>query len=90
MFANTSRLARVRIDPRYRAHLRKDRKLPRNRNLQVYRERAERWRVAATNVDPGATQDAYLMLAEGYTELADFIELNRRNRDISADRSSDG
>jgi hypothetical protein len=64
--------------------------LPRNRDLRVYRQRAELWRVAAAKVPPGATQDAYLMLAEGYTELADFIELDRLNQDISADRPSDG
>jgi hypothetical protein len=48
--------------------------MPRNRNVQVYRERAELWRVAAAKVAPGETQETYLMLAEGYTDLANRIE----------------
>jgi hypothetical protein len=64
--------------------------MPGNWDPLVYRERAEQWRVAAAKMAPGETQDAYLTLAEGYTNLADLIERDRLDRDVGPDRPLQG
>ncbi len=56
--------------------------MPGTWNPQVYRERAEHWRVEAARMAPGPAQDGCLTLAEGYTNLADLIERDRLDRDI--------
>jgi hypothetical protein len=59
-----------------------------NWNPQVYRERAEHWRVEAAKIAPGAAQDACLELADGYTNLADLIQRDRLEGDIRLGRPS--
>jgi hypothetical protein len=62
--------------------------MPDNGSPELYRERAEHWRVLAAKIPPGATRDAYITLADGYAKLADQIERNKSDRSIGPDRPS--
>ena len=51
--------------------------MPGNWEPQVYRERAQQWHEAAATLPPGPTKDAYLVIAEGYANLAKLIERDK-------------
>jgi hypothetical protein len=50
--------------------------MPDNWDPQVYRERAQQWRDSAATNPPGDTRNAQITLAEGYENLARFIEID--------------
>jgi hypothetical protein len=48
--------------------------MPGDWDPQVYRDRAQQWRDAASELPPGPTKDAYIVTAEGYAKLAELID----------------
>jgi hypothetical protein len=56
--------------------------MPGNWNPQEYRERAQRWLAEADKMPPGKTREACITTADGYSNLADLIERDGRNRSI--------
>ena len=54
--------------------------MPGSWDPQVYRDRAQQWRGAASELPPGPTKDAYVVIADGYAKLADLIERDKRDQ----------
>ena len=56
--------------------------MPGSWDPRVYRERAEQWRAEADKMALGKTRDAYLRWAEGFADMADFLEKDRADRSL--------
>lgn len=54
--------------------------MPGSRNPDVYRERAKQWRDAAGSMLDSPTRKAYLLLADGYDNLANILEKRRTDK----------
>jgi hypothetical protein len=51
--------------------------MPGSWDPQVYKDRAQQWHEAAAALPPGPAKDAYLVIAEGYANLAKLIERDK-------------
>jgi hypothetical protein len=54
--------------------------MPNSWNPQTYRERAGQWRSKAGSHPPGDERDACMVLADGYANLADLIDIEYEGR----------
>jgi hypothetical protein len=54
--------------------------MPGSWDPEVYKNRARQWKEAAEAQPPGPTRDAYLVIADGYANLAALIERNNSTR----------
>ena len=54
--------------------------MPGTWDAETYRAHARKWRTEAETLPPGKEQDACIMLAQGYANLAKLIE--RENKDL--------
>jgi hypothetical protein len=54
--------------------------MPGNWDPQVYRDRAQQWRDAASELPPGPTKDVYLVIADGYAKLAELISRDKADQ----------